>query len=302
MVRKVLVGVDNAPASRDAAALACALAAAEDADVLLVGAYTDPLLPFPPVLRRDFHIGEETEQLLLEVRREHAPRARTRTVTDLSPGRALGRAVERERPDLLVLGSSHRVADGHAGVGRTGRQVLHGAACPVALAARGLHEAPFALRRILVGIDASEEAALALELAGALAESAGAELTAVAVVDDRLPATVAPAGMAIELVQWDELVAAHRRHAEQLLAGARERVPGVAGETRTGDPGEELARAAEELDADLLVVGSRRWGPLARLVIGSTGEELLRGAPCSLLVVPRPAEAGEREFGRIDEK
>ena len=40
--------------------------------------------------------------------------------------------------------------------------------------------------------------------------------------------------------------------------------------------------------ADLLVIGSRRWGPLSRLVVGSTGEELVRESPCSLLLVPRP--------------
>ena len=38
------------------------------------------------------------------------------------------------------------------------------------------------------------------------------------------------------------------------------------------------------------MIGSRRWGPLSHLVVGSTGEERVREAPCSLLVVPRPAE------------
>jgi nucleotide-binding universal stress UspA family protein len=39
---------------------------------------------------------------------------------------------------------------------------------------------------------------------------------------------------------------------------------------------------------DLLVIGSRRWGPLARLLLGGTGEALIHGAHCSLLIVPRP--------------
>jgi predicted RNase H-like HicB family nuclease len=33
-----------------------------------------------------------------------------------------------------------------------------------------------------------------------------------------------------------------------------------------------------------------RWGAVARIVVGSTAETLLRQAPCSLLLVPRPAE------------
>jgi nucleotide-binding universal stress UspA family protein len=40
---------------------------------------------------------------------------------------------------------------------------------------------------------------------------------------------------------------------------------------------------------DLLVIGSRRWGPLARLLLGSTGEALARDAGCPLLVAPRAA-------------
>jgi nucleotide-binding universal stress UspA family protein len=39
---------------------------------------------------------------------------------------------------------------------------------------------------------------------------------------------------------------------------------------------------------DLLVIGSRRWGPLARLLLGGTGEALVHGAQCSVLIVPRP--------------
>ena len=290
MLRKVLVGVDGTPSARDAVVLARALAAAGDPDMLLVGAYSDPLLPFPPGLRRDLHLGRDVEQLLLEVRAELAPAARTHVKADLSSGRALCHEVAAEHADLLALGSSRRVGDGRAGVGRTGRQVLHGAACAVAIAAHGIsaRAAPFALRRVVVGVDRSPEAEAALELARPLAAAAGAQLTAVAVVDDRLPATVAPAGMAVELVQWDDLVGAHREQAERLLAELGERIPGLATELRVGEPAEELAAAAEH--ADLLVIGSRRWGPLSRLVIGSTGEELVREAPCSLLLVPRPAE------------
>jgi nucleotide-binding universal stress UspA family protein len=53
-----------------------------------------------------------------------------------------------------------------------------------------------------------------------------------------------------------------------------------------GDPAEELATMAEHLD--LLVVGSRAYGPSGRLLSGSTSTSLARRAPCPLLVVPRP--------------
>jgi nucleotide-binding universal stress UspA family protein len=53
-----------------------------------------------------------------------------------------------------------------------------------------------------------------------------------------------------------------------------------------GDPAEELATLAERLD--LLVLGSRAYGPSGRLLSGSTSMQLARRAACPLLVVPRP--------------
>src|SRR5262245_5574519 len=76
VLRKLLVGVDGTPSARDAVVLARALAAADNADIVLVGAYTDPLLPFPLGLRRDTHLARDVERLLLAVREELAPSAR----------------------------------------------------------------------------------------------------------------------------------------------------------------------------------------------------------------------------------
>ena len=42
-------------------------------------------------------------------------------------------------------------------------------------------------------------------------------------------------------------------------------------------------------DVDLLVIGSRRWGPATRVLLGSTGEALMHDAACSVVAVPRPS-------------
>ena len=60
---------------------------------------------------------------------------------------------------------------------------------------------------------------------------------------------------------------------------------GVEGRAVYGLTGEELAAFSDELD--LLVVGSRSYGPFKRLVLGSTSDYLERHARCSLLVLPR---------------
>jgi nucleotide-binding universal stress UspA family protein len=53
-----------------------------------------------------------------------------------------------------------------------------------------------------------------------------------------------------------------------------------------GRPADALLPFSEQVD--LIVIGSRRWGPVARLLLGSTGEALAHDAACALLVVPRP--------------
>jgi len=53
-----------------------------------------------------------------------------------------------------------------------------------------------------------------------------------------------------------------------------------------GPTAQELARIARENGADLLVAGTRGRGRLSRLILGDTTQEILREAPCSVVVVP----------------
>lgn len=63
-----------------------------------------------------------------------------------------------------------------------------------------------------------------------------------------------------------------------------------------GDPGYELRALTETVD--LVVVGSRRWGPLARLVNGGVGETLVADASSSVLIVPRPRSTRGKRTAR----
>jgi nucleotide-binding universal stress UspA family protein len=62
-----------------------------------------------------------------------------------------------------------------------------------------------------------------------------------------------------------------------------------------GLTGEELAELGDEVD--MLVAGSRGYGPVKRLVLGSTSEYLERRARCSLLVLPRGVGASDSASG-----
>ena len=81
-----------------------------------------------------------------------------------------------------------------------------------------------------------------------------------------------------------------RRDAEGILAGALDGLPATTrGRLLRGRAPAELAQISG--DVDLMVVGSRGWGPLRRVASGSTSDWLVHHAACPVVVVPRPEDA-----------
>ena len=68
----------------------------------------------------------------------------------------------------------------------------------------------------------------------------------------------------------------------------------VAVDAKQGSPPEELF--APSGDGDLVVIGSRRRGAGARVLLGRTGEKPTHNACCSLMVVPRPPSTSPPRF------
>ncbi len=74
--------------------------------------------------------------------------------------------------------------------------------------------------------------------------------------------------------------------AEQTLHAAVERIAGDANSlVRTGDAGDEIVAAAQELGCDLIVMPSHGRSGIQRLVLGSVTERVLRRASCPVLVL-----------------
>jgi nucleotide-binding universal stress UspA family protein len=82
------------------------------------------------------------------------------------------------------------------------------------------------------------------------------------------------------------------------LKGRAER-RGIAVTTRvaTGIPSEEVITAARADDSDLIVVGTRGKTGLAHVLLGSTAERVIRGAPCPVLTVRMEQAEAEQEEG-----
>ena len=118
-------------------------------------------------------------------------------------------------------------------------------------------------RRIVVGYDDSESAQRALDRAADLT-GYGSTLTVVSVTSEDGPMSEEPLEHARERLL--------RRHVTATYLQP------------VGEPAAELVGTARELEADLVVVG-RRSHSLRRLVLGSVSADVVRSAPCDVLVV-----------------
>ena len=137
--------------------------------------------------------------------------------------------------------------------------------------------------KILLATDGNEDSTRAALAAADLSLLTGTRLHVVHVWTGAPP----PAYPGQALDDYSRLAAEEageilRRHAWYARVDGAE----VAGEhLRAGKPVEEITTLARELDADLVVIGSRGAGWLKRLVTGSVSEGVVRGVPCPVLVV-----------------
>jgi universal stress protein A len=142
-------------------------------------------------------------------------------------------------------------------------------------------------RTILVAIDFSEAAAEAARVAIELASRLGSTVHVLHVVDDR-PVAVGP-GMTVDLpLAREPMIQAARERLEKLLAGMPPSTVPRQVAVRPGIPFEEILATAKELRADLLVVGTHGRTGIARAILGSQAESILRRATLPVLVVHAP--------------
>lgn len=276
MFGNVLVGVDGRSGGRDAIALAKRLARPH-ARIVLATAYGDGG-PFGsgagvPLATE----GQEAAQLLADERLAAGIEAETVACPARAPAQALHRLADENGSDLLVLGSSRRGRVGRVLLGDDTLASLQGAPCAVAIAPHGYVGTAHGLRRIAVGADSSAEGELALELARRLARRTEAVVTAICVV----PLGTLPTEVAVPADWTTETEAVMEAEHARLDA-----IEGVESRVLYGRPSHELARHASEFD--LMIVGSRGYGPVGRLLAGSVSRYLARHAQCPILVLTRP--------------
>ena len=190
-----------------------------------------------------------------------------------SPARGLTELAEREGADLIVIGSSSHAESGHIRLERTAGRLLQGAPCAVAIAPGGLRQTDD-FHHIGIAFDGSPEARGALEGGYEIAARCGAAVTLL---------------WALPRIGVESLSREARLHADEQLDAAADAAPaGVNPRTLLlyGEPRHVIREACDGV-VDLLVTGSRGYGPMQRALLGSVSEALTEGATHPVLITPR---------------
>jgi nucleotide-binding universal stress UspA family protein len=205
-----------------------------------------------------------------------------------SPAQELHELAVGEHASLIAVGVTHRGHVGRLAPGSVGAKLLHGAPCPV-LAVPA--DASLSIETIGVAYDGGQESLHALVTAERLAQRLHARLELVGALE--LPIYSEPA----LATDWD-LEPAVREALERELRDAADRIPSVPTDVRVvqGSPGRSIADLSGSFD--LLVTGSRGYGPVRSVLLGGVSRYLVDHASCPVLVVPRSAGAElDREVG-----
>lgn len=228
--------------------------------------------------------GEDARVLAERVAERDGGELKIVNVEKGSPADTLQALAERGDADLIVLGSTHHAAFGSVAPGSVAEHLLHGARCRLIIAPKGYaHEdhSQDRLRVVAVGYDGMAESQAALEEAARLATKFGGSMRVIGV------ATPVPAIGAAAAAQ------AGAEAGPDFQTRLNDAVAELSDELRAlpilerGDPVHKLLEASE-IGVDLLVLGSRGFGPVMRLLIGSVSSRVIRGAACPVMVVPRP--------------
>jgi nucleotide-binding universal stress UspA family protein len=136
-------------------------------------------------------------------------------------------------------------------------------------------------KHILVPIDFGEPAEQALRVGIQLAQKFDAKLSVLHVYQLFIPMPYTDAlSFPFEKIE---------RHAHELLEAAvtkaKESYPPCAGMLRIGFAQDEIVRTANEVHADLIVMGTHRRRGLPRMIMGSVAERVLRTASAPVLAV-----------------
>jgi len=287
----IVVGVDGSDGSLAALDWAIATAAASQAPIRLVDAFSPWAgwtLALPALDFNDFKAAIESDLDKCCERVEEAGIDHVCTLIEDEPASAILKDAQREGARLIVLGAhGHSMWSMHV-LGGVTAKILHHTSRPVAVIPQ---ETPSpADRGIVVGVDGSPTSKRALRWAADFAAATGQTVRAV---------TVAP----VEI--WHEQPSFSDGEDVNIIEGLGSIAQTVSDETGVpidiepvvGDPATELVRLGSR--ADLMVLGSRGHTSIGEIMFGSVSRHCATHCSRPVVIVPEPSGTaqGEQESG-----
>jgi nucleotide-binding universal stress UspA family protein len=190
------------------------------------------------------------------------------------------RAIETEKPDLIVMGTHGRRGAERWFMGSTTEKLLRHSPVPlVTISANGerFANAP-KFRRILVTTDFSDGTADALSYAFSVAQENESQVTLLHVLHD----------VSVDLSgkYRDSLNNGVRKQLDEMVPAEARNWCDIVTRVEAGVPYRIILRAIEDLKVDLLVMNIHGKGMLDRALLGSTAERVVRAASCPVMMIP----------------
>jgi nucleotide-binding universal stress UspA family protein len=285
----IVVGHDGSDRGADALAFAAMYARAVGGRLVVAGWYREeyPVFPGSPALEEDLRRLtleplERIQTSLLGVPVE------LRAVRGRSPADALHRLSEEAGAELVVVGSTRRGRIGRVLPGSTGERLLQESPCAVAIVPLGFAPEPkHDLELVAAAFEPTVEGRRAVDVAAAIAQATGAGLLVLTVVEP--VAGIYGVGLdtsVFESIQEDAEERARQNIDEQIAA-----LPADVRVETSILHGSATPKLLEALHGgvDLLVMGSRAYGPIGRALVGTVSGSVVRQATCPVVIVPRAA-------------
>ena len=285
-INKILCPVDFFPASDAAANYAVGLAANYDARLHLLHVIT-PLLPTAYEYAIDtVEIMKSLEKNATDEMNVIVSRAKDAGVhvdTEIRIGDVydeIKRAIENEKPELLVMGTHGRRGVERWFMGSTTEKLLRHSPVPMLTISGTGEKAPAAprFRRILVTTDFSEGTSDALAYAFSVAQENDSRITLMHVVHD--------VAADVSGKYRDSLIKGVDKQLIDFVPPEARNWCDVDTRVETGVPYRIILRTLEDEKIDLLVMNIHGKGMLDRALLGSTAERVVRASSCPVMLIP----------------
>lgn len=277
----IVVGVEDSDEGREAMRFAASLARQKGDRLHVVSVHSDMYF-YDGVDAMEAARANYFEGTQALAREELSGEFEFHRLMELSVPAGLTRVAEEVDAESMVIGSSHRGPFGRVLMGDHGSRLASGSPCTVIVVPRGWVGSEADIGGIGVAYDGTGESAAALSFGQDLAGRVGASICLIGVVPKVIDAgRIAHTDRGYQSL----LISDMEKTIDEAASGLG--MDEVSTRVMVGNPADELARASEDLD--FMVVGSRSYGPVRRVLLGGTSFRITRSAACPVGIVPKTA-------------